>query len=267
MAESVRLDSLDAVPEALRALAVEVQGEGGVTQYEFRPPSTKTDDDVARVKTALAKERERAKQLTEQLNSRSSKVTIDDEELELDELRTAVQAFRQLQQQQQQGKPDLEKEWESRKAKVVAPLQKQLTELEAQLKARDAELDRAIVDTGIAAAATGADAPVRFRDVEDVRDFIRDRNLARRNGTKIEVYELDGTTPLINSKGDPGTLADLLALIATKKPHWVQDSQGAGAQPSVNGASVRMRRSEMSLDQKIEFIKKNGEDKYASLPH
>ena len=268
MADPVRVPSLESIPEGLHSHFVEVDGDGG-KEFEFRPPSSKTDEDVVRTKSALAKERERAKQLAEQLAKASGRVVIDDEELDSDEVRAAIQAYRQQQAKPPSSREDIEKEWEARKAKVLAPKLKELEDLAAQKAELERTLDSVLLDSGLQSAVNSADAPVRIRPeaVEDLVTYVRVHNLARRNGKDIEVYELDGKTPLLNAKGDPGGLADLVALIASKKPHWVYESRGSGSEPPVNGGSVRLRRSEMSIDQKIDYIKKYGEDKYTSLPH
>lgn len=269
MSDPVRVPSLDTIPEALHAHFVPVSVDGEEL-FEYRPPSSKTDDDVRRLDGALRKERERAKQLAEQLQQRSAKVLIGDEEYEPDEVLAAIEAQRKQLGEQVISVADADKRAEERIAKARQAAAKELEALQAQIKERDAQLDAALLDTGIAAAVGSSEAPVRFLPgaLEDVQHFIRQHGLAKRNGTEIEVYELDGKTPLTNGKGDRGSLYDVLALVASKRPHWVVESQGSNATPGANGATgtVKKKRADMTLEERAAMIRKVGPEAYAALP-
>lgn len=267
MADPVRVESLDPIPEGLRSHFAEVEVDGA-TVYEFRPPSSKTDEDVARTKAALAKERERARQLSDQLSQRSNKIVVNGEEFDPEEVQQLIEERRKRTGAESITVAEAEKRAEERLAKARSSAQRELEELKAQIAERDTQLDKALLYTGIASALASPDAPVRFRPeaYDDVQDFIRSRGLAKRNGQDIEVYDLDGKTPLTTAKGDAATLHDVLALVAAKKPHWVIESQGSGSQPPLNGSTPKKRKSDMSRKEKIDFIMKFGEEKFASLP-
>lgn len=258
------LESLDGVPEFLHGQFAKVEVDGA-ERYKYQPPDSKTAQDVAKLDGALKKERERAKQLAEQLQARTSKIVLGDEELDPDEVKAAIEAHRKTQGEQMVSLAEADKRAEERITKARAAAQKDVEELKAQIAEREKQLDEALVDTGIASAATNSESPVRFKDVDDVKAFIHRHNLARRNGAKIEFYDLDGN-PLTNAKGDAGNWFDLMALVAAKKPHYVVESQGTGSQPPLNGSTPRKKKSDMSMDEKIDFITKYGEDKYAALP-
>ncbi len=208
------LESLDGIPDFLHGQFVETEREG-VKGYEHKAP--KTERDVAKLNDALRKERESRKRDAEALAARSGKIQIGDNEYDPDELAPIIEAHRSRQGAETITVAEATKRENDRIAKVKAALEKERDEFKTQVSERDAQLDRALLHTAITGAATGADAPVRFKDPEDVKDYIVSRNLARRNGDKIEVFELDGVTPLSNAKGEAGTVADLLALVASKK--------------------------------------------------
>lgn len=258
------LESLDGIPEFLHGQFQKVEVDGA-DRYKHVAP--KTERDVAKLNDALRKERERAKQLAEQAAQRSSKVVIEDQEYDVDDLKSILEEKRQRQGAETITVAEAAKRENDRLAKIKAAHEKELAETKAMIAERDAALDRALLYTGISNAATSTDAPVRFlpEAIEDVQEFIVSRRLARRNGTKIEVYDLDGDTPLTNAKGEPGTLADVLAMVAAKRPHWVQPSQGSGSQPHMNGSTAKKRKSEMSRGDKIEYIQKYGLPAYEKL--
>ncbi len=260
------LESLDGIPEFLHSQFAKVEVDGA-ERYKHQAP-VKTERDVAKLNDALRKERERAKALATQVEQRSGKVTIGEQEYELDEIAPIVEAHRSRQGAETITVAEATKRENDRIAKVKAALEKERDDFKAQVADRDAQLDRALLYTGISNAATSSDAPVRFLEdaIEDVQEFVVSRKMARRVGDRIEFYEPGGEVPLTNAKGEPGTFADVLAFVSSKRPHWVKASQGANSQPHMNGATSKKKRSEMNRSEKIAYLSKFGEAAYAALP-
>lgn len=263
MADPVRVESLDAIPEGIRPHFVEVKGEGDAVAYEYRPPR----EDTSGLKSALGKKSDALKKAEAELAAYRERFTIDGKELDADELKVLLEARDKAREGETISRADAEKEKAALKAKLEELYGSERTKWTTENADLRAALDKVLIDVGVQNAVNSPDAPVRIKPeaVEDLLTYVRVHKLVKVAGDSVEVFELDGKTPLTNAKGEPGTLADLIALVAGKKPHWVVESQGTGSQPPLNGSAPRKKKSEMSMDEKIDFIKKYGEEKYAAL--
>jgi len=143
----------------------------------------------------------------------------------------------------EEGKAELVKELEAEKAEKQELMQK-LTSLEAKNKELtiNTELNKILDEIGVVDKEVASLALKHFVDVEDGKVVFK-------NGE--EVMDLkDGASKFFENKPH---------LLASK------GNSGSGATNPLNKGGIK-KRSEMSLEEKAEFIAKNGREAYEQLP-
>ena len=225
-------------------------------------PPQKTAEDLARMQGALKKERERSSQLARKLEERNSKVILDDEELDPDELRAMLKERAARKGQQMLSQADAEKQWEDRRAKIAATHQAQLEEMKGSLY-------RVLVEEAIRRECANPANPFRLKP-DAAQILINEAKLS--NAIRVvdgRPMVMDGDSPATDAKGEPMAILDWIAATAqTKFPSTIMESNGAGAHSPVNGGSVvssKKRLSEMTDAEKSAFIEAHGQEKFFEL--
>jgi len=143
----------------------------------------------------------------------------------------------------EEGKAELVKELEAEKAEKQELMQK-LTSLEAKNKELtiNTELNKILDEIGVVDKEVATLALKHFVDVEDGKVVFK-------NGEEL----LD--------------LKEGASKFFENKPHLLasKGSNGSGATNPLNQGGIK-KRSEMSLEEKTEFIAKNGREAYEQLP-
>jgi len=204
------LDSLDQVPEALRGFYAEKDGKFYL-QVDGMVPKARLDE-FRETNVKLMKANDELKNAFDSLGG----ITAE----EIAELKTKASG-----KSKEEVDALVNAEVEKRVKKMREDYDAQVGKLAEDVKGRDAQLSRLLIDNELTAAASKLG--VRGEAMTDV--VLRGRStFTVENGKPVAknekgeiVYGKDGTTPL--------AVSEWLAERAKDAPHWFQASQGSGA--------------------------------------
>ncbi len=255
MALKYEIDSLDAVPEALREHYS--AGEDGKFRLAAEGVVPKNKLDEFRTNNInLLRERDTLK---EQLTSVEEKY----KDIDLDE-------YVKLKQSKGKGakkgtdEEEIEALLEERTKAMKQKLEGELQTLRQTLSAKDAKLSTVLIDNTIQSAALTAG--VTETAIDDV--IRRGREIFRLKGDAVvpmqgehTIYGDDGITPL--------TVKEWITNLAGSAPHLFKQSQGGGASNSggSGGAlNVKAKADFKNVTEKSKFITEHGMEAYLKLP-
>lgn len=265
-AQPFRTESLDTIPEALHSHFAKVPGEDGKELFEYRPPR----EDTSGLKSTLGKKERALKQLEEELKAVRERYSINGQEIDPDEVAKLLEAQRQQQGKEMLSRADAEKEWQERADKVKQGLRKDIDTRDGRIKELEDTLYGVLVDDGIRAAAQHPDLPFRLQD--GAADWLI--KAAKFDGA-IKIVDgkpvpMDGDRPATNAKGELMTLADWIAAKVAQYSWLAVASQGMGTQPAASGGGPlpngKIKRADMTVAQKVEYVGKYGAEKFNQLP-
>lgn len=255
------VESLDGLPEAVRAFYVESEGKFILDAEVEEHPRARN------LKTALDKER-KTRMTLEKAQERFKGIDVDRWEKIKDVDEEELEAFQQWKTkgtkdedfdgQFQKKLAPMKKDWETRESNYKTKLEEQ--------ESRIAKLTYDLHSTKIEneAAKVASELGVRPEAVDDVQLHVKRAFSVNENG---EIVALDAEGDVVTGKdGKPLTLKDWLAGKAATKAHWFLSSNGGGAGGGSKNAPTNKKRSEMTVKEKSDFIAKYGEEKYSALP-
>lgn len=221
-------DTQAEIPKEYAALYEERDGKWHLkVEFEGLAPKEKVDE-FRDNNTKLTKE-------LEDLRKQYGDVTPDKLKAIQKEAQDAKDAARKKEEEAAIKEGKIDQVLASRTAEMKTGFEKQIGELQAQVKTRDAELERIIVERGIAEAA--AKKKVLGTAVEDV--IMRGKTVWKlKDGQPVPVEMKDGKEELRYGKdGKVLTFETWIDSLATSAPHLFEASAGSGASGKGGGAS------------------------------
>lgn len=246
------VDTLDTVPEAMRALYAEDAGK-----YRLKVRGL---EDTSGLKSALDKERKTARELARKVSKWEALGKSDEEISALLEKATAEETERAKQSGDYES---ILKQHQEKAAKKEA-------ELQEQLNAALASERKAVISTSLMAALTKAGATEEGIDLLPERLAARIKFEVKDGERRISIMAGDGVTPLAGSGSDGlATFDDLVKEITAKFPSLFKGSgqSGSGMRP-INGAGGPgvKRKSDLKTERdRAKFVDEHGLDTYKAL--
>jgi hypothetical protein len=216
MALQLVVDTLDAIPEALRSEYTEENGK-----YRLNVDGL---EDTSGLKSALDKERKTARELDKKVKRWESLGKTDDEIKEL------LAANEEAERKRAEGEGDFNKILGQHRSKW----DKEKSDLEAELTAARASERSAIIETSVLGALTKAEATAEGLDL--LPDRLASRiHLETVEGKRVlKIMQADGETPMAGSGKDGlATFDDLVKEATAKWPSLFKGSgqRGSGKEP------------------------------------
>jgi hypothetical protein len=212
-------------------------------------------DDLTGLKTALQKERERARALEKQAKAYEGLGLSPDE----------IANLKASQEKAEEERAKAAGEWDALREKLSTQHQTELQKLQEQLNAISMSEHEARVESGLKSALM--EAGVTEEGASILPDILKTRaKIETVDGKRVvKVLDTDGT-PMIGKDGRDATLPDLVAQVTDKYPSLfkAQTKPGSGTPPGGNGAgradtqTVKASQLEsMSPQQKAAYFKAN----------
>jgi hypothetical protein len=253
------VDTLDGVDEALQGLYA--KGEDGKFRLELE--GAETEEEVAGLRSALQKERERAKTYEARLKKLPEGF---DPSKDLEELAT----LRKEREEREAREAEKKGEWDKLRAQLQEQQQKREEEWNGKVQNLESELDRLLRSDRAKEeiGKRGASIRLLLREV-----LSQTRTIVDDSGRRKVVVVDDSGDRRLNGKGDDMTMAELLDELE-KDP----DCAGAFPAPESTGGGASGRRvagsghevaSKADLKDraaKVAFIDQHGVDAYNALP-
>lgn len=256
------VETTEGLPEPLQELYEPLE-EGKGFRLKVEPVGGFSLEDVSGLKSALGKERgeaEKWKRAAEKYG-----------DLDPGAAREAMEKLAELE------KIDPNKEADKIAAAKIEAVTKQLVGKHGdEVKSRDEtitqlrrKVETLLIDQAAVTALSEARGSVKLL-LPHVRT--RTRIVERDGDYRVEVLQDDGKTPLFNGKGDPGSIADLIAEMRASdefaRAFEASGKSGAGmAQTNgTGGGAATLKRGQMSAKQKAEYLSEHGQDAYLRLP-
>ena len=213
------------------------------------------DDKLAGLKSALQKERERAREL-ERVAKSFAGLGMSPEEI------AELKATREKAEEERARAAG---EWDKLREKLSDQHKSELQKLQDQFNALSASEHEARVESGLKAALM--EAGVTEEGASILPDILKSRaKIETVDGKRvIKVYDTDGT-PMLGKDGRDATLADLVAVVTEKYPSLfkAQTKPGSGTPPGGNragrAASQTVKASfldAMTAAQKAQYFRAN----------
>ena len=245
------VDSLDAVPEPLRALYAEQDGK-------FRL-KVKGVEDTGGLKSALEKERQAKRDLEKKVKRWEALGKSDEEIADL------IRKHDEGESERLKAAGDFEAAIKRERDRWT----KERETLEARLNAAEASERKAIISTQLLASLGRAGA------TDEGLELLPDRLAGRikleiQDGERVvRIMGPDGVTPMARADGSDASFDDLVAEVTAKYPSLFKGEgrTGGGMRPN-NGAggSGGKKRSEMTERERAAYVEKHGLDAYKRLP-
>lgn len=227
---------------------------------------------IGGLKSALQKERDANKKLKRDLQE-----TIDKyKDIDPEKARTAQKKLQELEDRQLLDAGKVDEVVAKRTERMQKNHQEQIQEFQKQISERDGELTRARsrlanlqVESAITTVLTskaGKDLGVIPQAIPDiVRRALDVYRLEDKTG-QIVPYRLDGSIMYGKDPAKPMPIDEWLSGLKPDCPHYFAPSGGAGGGNDSGAGIPRKKRSEMTDDEKAQFIGKFGQDAYLNLP-
>lgn len=250
----IEKEALSEIPEGLRGYYTEKEGKLHFDTQEI-VPKAKLHEFMNNNRDLNA----RVRALTE---SQKSYEGIDPEEA-----RKALEEQRKIKEKKLIDAGKIDEIISQRTERLKAEYQKQLQDLSAKYESTHSKLSGLLVDNAIRNAAISAGVHEdALDDVEragrEVFRLVGDEALPM-DGDRV-IYGKDGKTPL--------TVTEWLEEKAPKKAHWFKQTIGGGTPPrggkdSPGGLPANgLKRSQMSNQDKVQYIRKHGQEAFLKLP-
>lgn len=258
MALKAIVESLDSLPEGIREHYVEKDGK---FVLGVEPVGGFALEDVTGLKTALGKERGSREAL--------EKASAKWKDLDPDKARDALAKLEEL------ADIDPKKEADKIAAAKVEAIRSQFVEShKKELKAREAvianhrsQIERLLID----AEATSALAEAKG-SVDLLLPHIRSaaRVIEREDGSfGVEIASKEGG-PRVNGSGQNMTIKELVQEMRQSEVFGrafdASGQSGTGKVPGATGGTGALKRSQMTPDQKAEYLNKHGQEAFLNLP-
>lgn len=245
------VENLDSVEESHRSLYVQ---DGG--KYRLNVEGAVSETEIGGLKSALQKERERAKQL-EKLAKAAEGIDLE----EYQTLKTEAES---------RAQKDAEKkgEWDKLRAQMLEKHQTELKTREEKVGLMRTALESYLVDAGATqelAAAKGVPGLLLPHVKSQVKVIEEDGSF------QVRVVNAKGE-PRVNGDGQFMTIKDLVSEMRQSEIYARafegSGASGSGTPPSGSGRSGQSSkpRSQMSIDEKSAYIRDHGQDAYLKLP-
>ena len=259
MALKAIIDTLEGVDETIRGL----YKEGADGKFRLELEGAETDEEVAGLRSALQKERDRAKTYEARLKKLPDGF---DPDKDLEELTT----LRKEREEREARKAEEKGEWEKLRAQLQEQQQKRDEEWGGKVKGLESELDRLLRSERAMEeiAARKASKRLLLREI-----LAQTRTVVDDNGKRKVIVVDESGDRRLNTKGDDMTMSELLDELE-KDP----ECAGAFPAPEATGGGASGRRvaggghevtSKAGLKDraaKSAFIDAHGIDAYNALP-
>lgn len=208
-------------------------------------------------------------------NKRAKRALSDEDQAEFDRLKEQAA---ELEDKEVMEKGDLEQAVEHRLKGVREQHAREIADRDNSIADLNRDLNEAIIESSIRAAANSEISKgLRETAIDDVVENSQRADWEGRRWTRKEkkpvLVEDDGETPVLGSDGNPMSQAEWIRELGERRPHYYEDSKGAGA-PGGSGdksrgdrAPTNLIRSEMSDEQVAEYVGNWGREKYLALPY
>lgn len=252
MALSLTVDSLDTVPEALRAAYIP-DGDKFRLDAEI--------EDTSGLKSALAKERKAASEAAKELAKwKASGKTPDEIAALLAEQQEAAEALARKNGDHASILKQKQDAWEKEKADLIA-----------DRDASRASERSAVVGERVLGALTKAGATAEGSELLPERLAGRIKFETVDGKRVLKIMQADGETPMAGSGADGvATIDDLVKEATTKYPSLFKGKGGSGGGKLPNdnpgGSGVTKKSDFKSEKARAEYVTKNGFDAYKALP-
>lgn len=258
------LDSLEGVPEFLHGQFAKVEVDGA-EKYRHQPPRAADPDSVGAKERARRADKRR-EEMENELKALQERYAIDGELIDPELIRSLLDERRAREGKELIPRTEAEKEKAELREKIHAALKKDLDARDARIGELETTLERVLIDEGIARTSSDPNLPFRLR--KGAATLLTKLAKADKAFKVVDgkPVPMDGDRPMEKDDGSPAALVDWIAAKANEYG-LIEDSQGSGSQPPLNGSAPKKRKSEMTMDDKIAYIKKYGQDAYTALPH
>ncbi len=258
--DPIIFESLDTLPEALHPFCVEKDGK-----FEFTPPASKTDDDVKRLSSTLAKLRLEAKSKGDALEAYRKRLIVDGEELS-DE---TIQELLALRAKAGDGGDPKDLVPKTELAKLERTIKESLgKQHKADVDAKDAEnqrlqglVNKHLVEGGIRSILGDKEFPTPPKSAKAIDAVVA---LAPTLGK----FRVDGESVIAtNAEGEDVPMRDyLIAFMSANADLYAAESTGSETAETDGGKRRAIVTSKVVKDmtdqEKRDFIGKFGLDKW-----
>lgn len=243
------VESLDEVPEGVRDHYTETD-DG----YRLDVEGVEFEDEVQGLKSALQKERDKRKKY----ESRLSEIP-DDWQDRLEEWEN----LKEKEKEREREKAEKEGEWEKLREQLQEQHREEIQAREEKLQQVESQLEQKIVDEALAKAASEHEAHAHLLP-DYAKRFVR---IEEKNGRKVPVVVDEDGDRRINNDGDDMTINELVASMREEerfKPLFKPTGSTGGGASGGDGAGgpVTKNVTEMSDQEKMDFIDEHGYDEY-----
>lgn len=208
-------------------------------ETEQQGTNEETGEDVTGLKTALQKERERARALEKKAKAFEG-VGLSPEEI------AELKASREKAEEERARAAG---EWDKLREKLSEQHQSELQKLQDQLDAISMSEHEARIESGLKSALM--EAGVTEEGASILPDILKSRaKIETVDGKRVvKVFDTDGT-PMLGKNGRDASLADLVASVTEKYPSLfkAQTKPGSGTPPGGNGAGRTSSNSVKASD-------------------
>lgn len=189
MALQLIVDDLESIPEPLRANYKEADGKYRLDLEGYEDP--------AGLKSALEKERKEAREASKQVKAWQALGKTPDE----------IHALLDAQRKAEEASAEKNGEWDKLKAQMLEQHQRERDQLEAKSRAKDAAIERHLIDAqATAAIASAKGVPALL--LPHVKAAAR---VVEEDGEYVVRVVDDKGNPRVNGKGDYLSIADLVS--------------------------------------------------------
>ena len=259
-------EAFEALDDSIKALYTEQDGDY-VLQVEGLVPEDQIED-TAGLKSALQKEREKARKEEKARKALEGKIS----GIDLDKYNELLDAEATAEEKklQQAG------EWDKIKEQMKEAHATEIGSKDAEIARLRGELEREKIDSKVVAAISKADG-----NVELLTPHVRSRLQLDPDTLEMVVLDTDGKTPKVDGDGNPVNIETLVgemrdqptfagAFKAPEQSGSGSDPQKGGDGPSGNNGgkpkSEAKPRSQMTDREKIDYQKEHGLDAFMELP-
>ena len=261
MSLEMRIETLDGVPEALRPLYRENEG-----QFELTIDPSELEDLVApNLKSALQKERQNARTREREAKDLKRRLEVLGEE----DPEAMLQELNDLREKANKSKDKDGTAVEQVRKQLQDEFNKTLKQKEDELAALQTQLTGLLVDS----AATAAISELKGVPKLLLPHVNRMTQVVKEDG-KYQVRVLnDKGEHRVNKNGDYMAIKELVAELRNDdvfaRAFDGDGASGGGIPPngSRGGGAATKKRSTMAVDEKSAYIAEHGMDKYLSLPY
>lgn len=246
------VNDINEVDESARGFYVQ-DGE----RYKLDAEGLLTDGDVSGLKSALQKERDRAKQL-EKLAKSAEGVDIEE-----------YQRLREEAEQRSQKEAEKKGEWDKLREQLVKNHQKEIESRETKLSTMQKSLESYLIDANATAEIAGLNG-IPGLLLPHVKSQLK---VVEQDGKYVvRVVDSDGDVRIDAKSGEPMSIKQLVAEMRdseTFAPAFKgSGASGSGTPPnsSAGRAGHGVKRGQMTQQQKAAFIHEHGRDAYRQLP-